>query len=206
MKEATVLLKQDIGVRRDNVVPFRETAAIHQIPLAPPPVPQNPSPYFEVEDEGLVEDFRLPAKYVEDEPILMEDEINVALRFADRAKFFEMCEASLWGDEEGLDPNNEYGQKMKQLFGEMLRGLVIQFKPRNEMHLHLLSNIADAQWELERIKRYKKSVYTQNEKKAGSNGMRAGTELGFSLNKNSDSALDRLNKAIDVYLKAIKRV
>ena len=206
MIEMKTILKQDVGVKRDNVLPFRESAEVSKIPLAPPPVPENPSPYFETEDEGLAEDFKLPAKYTEGEIIMLNDEVNVALKLAARSKFFEMCESSLWGDEEGKDPDNAAGQQMKALFGEMLRGLVIQFKPRNEFHLHLLRNVADAQWSLERISKYKKGVYTRNEEKAGSNGMRAGTELGFEYNRVNSELLGQLEKAINVYLRAIERV
>jgi hypothetical protein len=116
---------------------------------------------------------------------------------AQQEDFFGMCEASLWGTEADKD------SEQRQQFGEMLRGLVLSFKPRTTFHLHLLRNIADIQWTLERATRYRKGIFSARQKQLGQHGMSAGTELGLEYNRVSLNLMKQLEQAISIYQKAV---
>ena len=175
---------------KDNVVPLRgrRQQIANQFPSTPP----APTPYFnagpvEIEADELV----LPGTYNGEDVVYAYDPVNAALKLAAQADFFGMCKASLWGNESEVE------------FGEMLRGLVVQFKPKNSFHLHLLRNIADIQWTLERASRYRKGIYDNRKAERGEHGMSAGTGLGLEYNRVASDLMKQLDRAISTYHRSV---
>ena len=144
-------------------------------------------PFFARDSE---EDFRPPSTYTPGEVIDLSDNTNKALAFAEQSDFFGLCKPILWGSE------NE------QQFGEMLRGLVIQFLPTNEFHLHLLRNVAETQWALERVTNYKKGIFSNNMDRPGAHGMAAGTQMGIEYTQVTEELSRQLRQFIRMYKEA----
>lgn len=141
-------------------------------------------PFFGKEED---EEFRPPTQFVPEESIKLGNQGNLSLSLAERADFFGMCKPILWGNED------------ENLFGEMLRGLVLEFLPENEFHLHLLRNIAEAQWGIERATLYKKGIFDNNTDRPGTHRMPAGTEMGINYNKVTRTMTSQLKTAISIY-------
>ena len=121
--------------------------------------------------------------------ITLNDKTNRSLSLAERSRFFEMCKASLWGNEDEAE------------FGEMLRGLVLTFVPTNEYHLHLLAQIADQQWQLRRAVRYRKGMFDANSDQRNTSGMNLGTEKAFDYNAITRKLTEELHRLVDLYEK-----
>lgn len=151
------------------------------------------TPFEYTEDEQESNDNINFSQYAGQTVIPLYDEVNFALKLAAENDFFAMCLDSLWEGES------------EQQFGEMLRGLVVQFKPRNAFHLHLLRNIADLQWSIERSTRYKKNIFKNRRKEPGNHGMGAGMDIGVEYNHVNRDLLGQLDKAMATYQKAIRR-
>ena len=69
-------------------------------------------------------------KYYSQRPIIIDEDEEKSLALAETQDFLGMASIGLWGDEAAL---------YQKEYGEMLRGLVEQFLPRNTWELQLLS-------------------------------------------------------------------
>ena len=123
--------------------------------------------------------------------ISLNDPANKSLTLAHNNRFFDLCEPILWGSED------------RELFGEMLRGLVIEFKPTNTFHLHLLRAIAEPTWQLFRASKYKKGVFENGATTAGLHGLPVGTAQAFEQNKLSEKLLRQLDEAVALYHRTV---
>jgi hypothetical protein len=121
--------------------------------------------------------------------ISLNDQTNRSLALAERSNFFGMCKASLLGNES------------EQEFGEMLRGLVLTFTPVNEYHLHVLSQIADVQWQLRRAVHYRKGLFDANSDQRNASGMNLGTEKAFEYNAVTRKLTEEQHRLVDLYNK-----
>lgn len=122
--------------------------------------------------------------------ISFNDPVNKALQLASQYNFFELCEPILWGSED------------RNYFGEMLRGIVISFKPENPMQLFLLRSIVEAMWLLIRATKFKKGVYEHNSNIKGNYGMPLGTEMAFDKSSLTRELNKQLDDAMNLYKKA----
>jgi hypothetical protein len=93
-----------------------------------------------------------PVSY-DSEPMVLESSEDRALQLAQTEDFYAMCSHGLWGAEESL---------YKQEYGEMLRGLVEEFLPRNNWELQLLAGIAVAAWKVRRLSRTQANVFNSH--------------------------------------------
>lgn len=125
----------------------------------------------------------LPGQYA----VSVDSAENKALRLAESSDFFSMCSASLWGDENVSE------------FGEMLRGAVENFKPKNYWQLTLLVNVCDAQWKVIRIRKLQRSLYKAQPYGAGKDGVPLKTEKAVSYESLLTEHVNALNSAIRVY-------
>jgi hypothetical protein len=114
---------------------------------------------------------------------------NAALALAHREDFFAMCKASLWGAE---NPNE---------FGQMLRGLVEAFCPKNRWHLELLANIADAQWRLRRVRKLQGNVFAGTSPESGKHGVSMKTLNAMEYDQAVEEAMRHLAQAVAIYKK-----
>lgn len=169
------LFSQDIGT--SNVVPLDSRRA-----MAKPPLPGQ---WFADREEGEYNPEDVP--YVPGQSIAIYDPANKALQLAREQDFLKICEGILWPGEE------------ENIFGELLRGLVIEFMPKNAFQLHLLANIADCQWSLRRLQNYKQSAYLGNKEQRGRYGMPVGTDYGLDEIGRVRQHQAALKKAIDTY-------
>ena len=117
----------------------------------------------------------------------LNDNANKSLTLAHNNRFFDLCEPILWGSED------------RELFGEMLRGLVIEFRPTNTFHLHLLRAIAEPTWQLFRASKYKHGVFNHGATTPGLHGLPVGTAQAFEQNKLTDKLLRQLDEAVALY-------
>jgi hypothetical protein len=119
--------------------------------------------------------------------ISIADPVNQSLRLAAQQDFFGICSAILWGSED------------REVFGELLRGLVIEFEPTNTFQLHLLAHIADATWNLRRLQGYRKTAFDSGTDQKGRYGMVAGTDFALDEVDRVRKYQASLKKAIETY-------
>ena len=117
----------------------------------------------------------------------LQDSSNRSLLLAQRSDFYKMCERSLYGSED------------EQRFGELLRALVIRFKPTDEFDLHRLADIADLEWQLHRAVKFRQGLFLSIGKSKTAEGMSLGVEKAFEHNETSDVLRKSLQQAISLY-------
>lgn len=122
----------------------------------------------------------------------LESKDNRALRLAESSHFLEMCEPILWGTES------------RQEFGEMLRGLVINFLPETYWDLEMLKTVAWCQWQINRAVRVQRSVYTNGTPDPDQSGLPKRTRDAYGVAKELDFLQNSLNQAIRNYLHSRK--
>jgi hypothetical protein len=129
-----------------------------------------------------------PMSY-DNEPMVLERPEDRALTLAQTQDFFAMCEHGLWGAE---------GDLYKQEFGEMLRGLIEEFLPRNTWELQLLSGVAVAAWKVRRLSRTQANVFNAHadSRVTGKHGLPIAVSAAGSLEPELAQAQAGLQSAI----------
>jgi hypothetical protein len=173
MMDEEPLFQHDIG-RDTTVVPFRRTGEVRAL--------------FDDSEEQQEAFYRQLSTVSEPGvTVSLRDDTNRALSLAQNQGFFELCRPILWGSED------------EHQFGEMLRGLVENWKPRNTLHLHLLANMADALWKLNRLRRFRNRVFLSGAEEAGRYGMPVGTEQALKEDERTEDALKQFAMARKEY-------
>ena len=121
---------------------------------------------------------------------------NNSLQLAEREDFMAMCWPSLWGSERAE------GSATLREFGELLRSLVQTYRPANRWHLFLLSQVADAAWKLQRLRRLQAGVYDAQGEGVGKHGVPNRTSIALQYDEQIDRQMSALEKAIRIYKKA----
>lgn len=117
---------------------------------------------------------------------------NDSLGLAARERFDVMCANILWGSED------------HEAFGEMLRSLVVSFLPQNVFQLHLLRNIASAQWQLQRIEAIQHNLFDAGKDTVGAYKLPGGTSDAMEFQGASSNLLRDLQRAISTFRSAKK--
>lgn len=124
---------------------------------------------------------------------------NRALEVAAREHFLDTCLPILWGDEK---------ERHFHLFGEVLRGAVITFKPQTRMELLLLKNVIAAQWRLERLYLTQSNIYDHESRtgEVGRYGLPKASHTAMELDELIYKAQESLEKAVTIYANTLRIV
>ena len=120
------------------------------------------------------------------------DPANRALELAQRHDFFEMCAPVLWGNET---------QAKRELFGELLRSLVVTYLPTGVHDLLNLKSVAAAQWRLNRLLEIQGNLFSAHAESDERNkqGIPKATTYALEINDQIDKAQAAVARAIDTF-------
>jgi hypothetical protein len=141
---------------------------------------------------NVVRLFKLPEQEVP-EAFQASGAENYSLRVADREGFLQMCRPLLWGSEN----RNE--------LGELLRGLVQHFLPKNRWQLELLVGVADAAWKLRRLRGLQYALFNAHSTDPGKDGIPNNTLTAMGHEKEVERARNQLRLAVQTYHMGSKR-
>jgi hypothetical protein len=133
-----------------------------------------------------------PSPQHSEEAYFPETAANKSLRLAQTEDFYAMCSVALWGNET---------EELSVEFGELLRGVIEQFLPRNRWELHLLTGVVTAYWKLRRLLRTQTNVFNSKvkEETLGRHGLPAAVYSAESFEDGIDRAQRSLKSAISLF-------
>lgn len=124
--------------------------------------------------------------------IPLVDPVNKSLMLAQRYKFLDMCRPLLWGAE---------AQTREELFGELLRSMVVTFLPTGVHDLLSLKAVVAAQWRLNRLLEIQGNLFQAHSasQEHDSRGLPRATAYALEMDDQIDQAQAAVSSAINAY-------
>lgn len=118
--------------------------------------------------------------------------VNRALSVAGQHRFFELCQPILWGEE---------ASSRRELFGELLRSLVVTFLPEGLHDLFSLKAVAAAQWRLNRLLEIQSNLFSAHSasQEHDSRGLPRATSYALEVDEQIDKAQKAVTAAVEAY-------
>jgi hypothetical protein len=112
-----------------------------------------------------------------------------ALALAHREQFFDICQSTLWGNED------------RRAFSDLLRGIVEAYLPETRWDLELLANIVDIQWKIRRTRRLQQSLFESGSTERDARGVMHRTTTASQVNAELEVLQNQLDRAVTTYRK-----